>query len=75
VDLSAFYGLVSYAIGITLIMGLTGIKIGRRFFRHRSERANRMTVSPPQLPVIEAQLPAIEPVDLVPERRAPPPAY
>jgi hypothetical protein len=42
-DLSTFYGIVSYAVGVSLIMTISGIKSGRRFFllhrRHSGRRS------------------------------------
>jgi hypothetical protein len=45
-DFSAFYGIVSYAVGVSLILSLAGIKVGRRFFRRRSGRASTQKVNP-----------------------------
>jgi hypothetical protein len=42
-DLSTFYGIVSYAVGVSLILTISGIKSGRRFFllhrRHSGRRS------------------------------------
>jgi hypothetical protein len=34
-ELTVFYGIVSYAVGVSLILSITGIKSGRWFFLHR----------------------------------------
>ena len=31
-DIASFYGIVSYAVGVSLILSVAGIKSGRRFF-------------------------------------------
>ena len=38
VELTTFYGIVSYAVGVSLILCIVGIKSGRRFFLHRCRR-------------------------------------
>jgi hypothetical protein len=40
-DLSTFYGIVSYAVGVSLILTISGIKLGRRFFLHRRHSGRR----------------------------------
>jgi hypothetical protein len=45
-DLSTYYGIVSYAVGVSLIISLAGIKVGRSFFRRRSGRTPTQKVSP-----------------------------
>jgi hypothetical protein len=68
---SGFYGLVSYAIGITVIMSLAGIKVGRRFYRHRSRHSSANRPSTEEEPAPSQQI-ALDMVDLMPETRAPP---
>jgi hypothetical protein len=69
VTVPAFYGLLSYALGLTVVLSLAGIRVGRRIFRRRSGHASQETGPPPeqQLALEGGQL-----LDLVPERRAPP---
>ena len=42
-DLQTYYGIVSYAVGVSLILSIAGIKSGRRFFllhrRHSGRRS------------------------------------
>jgi hypothetical protein len=40
-ELMSFYGIVSYAVGVSLILTITGIKSGRRFFLHRRHSGRR----------------------------------
>jgi hypothetical protein len=70
---SGFYGLVSYAIGITAILSMAGIKVGRRFYRHRSKHssAGRPSTEEETAPSQQIALDMVS-VDLMPERRAPP---
>ena len=39
-DIASFYGIVSYAVGVSLILSIAGIKTGRRFF-HLFNRRRR----------------------------------
>ena len=39
-DIASFYGIVSYAVGVSLILSVAGIKSGRRFF-HLFNRRRR----------------------------------
>jgi hypothetical protein len=41
IDLQTFYGIVSYAVGVSLILTISGIKSGRRFFLHRRHSGHR----------------------------------
>jgi hypothetical protein len=71
---SAFYGMVAYAVTVTAVLGLFGIRVGNRFVtrrRHRSGLRTHVRENSLPLPVLEGgQQGTI--VDLVPERRAPP---
>jgi hypothetical protein len=79
-DGPSFYGLISYTVGVTAILSLFGIRVGRRFFRNRSVRSSSQettespletTESPPTPQhVLESRLAAI---DLAPQRRGQPP--
>ena len=40
-DLQTYYGIVSYAVGVSLILSIAGIKSGRRFFLHRRHSGHR----------------------------------
>jgi hypothetical protein len=40
-DLQTYYGIVSYAVGVSLILSIAGIKSGRRFFLHRHHSGRR----------------------------------
>jgi hypothetical protein len=40
-DLQTYYGIVSYAVGVSLILTISGIKSGRRFFLHRRHSGRR----------------------------------
>ncbi len=45
-DITSYYGIVSYAVGVSLILTVAGIKTGRRFFHlfnHRRRHAARHT--------------------------------
>ena len=43
-DIASFYGIVSYAVGVSLILSIAGIKTGRRFFHlFNRRRAARHT--------------------------------
>ncbi len=35
IEFTTFYGIVSYAVGVSLILTISGIQSGRRFFLHR----------------------------------------
>ena len=39
-DITSYYGIVSYAVGVSLILSVAGIKSGRRFF-HLFNRRRR----------------------------------
>ena len=39
-DITSYYGIVSYAVGVSLILSIAGIKSGRRFF-HLFNRRRR----------------------------------
>ena len=39
-DIASYYGIVSYAVGVSLILSIAGIKTGRRFF-HLFNRRRR----------------------------------
>ena len=39
-DITSYYGIVSYAVGVSLILSVAGIKTGRRFF-HLFNRRRR----------------------------------
>jgi hypothetical protein len=69
VTVPAFYGLLSYALGLTVVLSLAGIRVGRRIYRRHSGHASQETGPLPeqQLALEGGQL-----LDLVPERRAPP---
>ena len=46
-DIASFYGIVSYAVGVSLILSVAGIKSGRRFFhlfnnRHAARHADQI---------------------------------
>ena len=46
-DIASFYGIVSYAVGVSLILSIAGIKTGRRFFhlfnnRHAARHADQI---------------------------------
>ena len=48
-DIASFYGIVSYAVGVSLILSVAGIKSGRRFFhlfnnRHAARHADQQIV-------------------------------
>ena len=50
-DIASFYGIVSYAVGVSLILSIAGIKSGRRFFhlfnrrrRHAARHADQQIV-------------------------------
>jgi hypothetical protein len=68
---SAFYGMMAYAVTVTAVLGMFGIRVGKRFFYRR--RAGRI---PPRENTAPMPLPALEggqqEIDLVPEQRAPP---
>ena len=43
-DIASYYGIVSYAVGVSLILSVAGIKSGRRFFHlFNSRHAARHT--------------------------------
>jgi hypothetical protein len=71
--LATFYGLVSYTVGITLLMSMAGIRVGRRFFRHRAGRTSAQKERETPQPMDQLALEAHQAVNLVPERRAPRP--
>ena len=46
-DIASYYGIVSYAVGVSLILSIAGIKTGRRFFhlfnnRHAARHADQI---------------------------------
>jgi hypothetical protein len=48
-DIASYYGIVSYAVGVSLILSIAGIKTGRRFFhlfnrrrRHAARHTNQI---------------------------------
>ena len=46
-DIASYYGIVSYAVGVSLILSVAGIKSGRRFFhlfnnRHAARHADQI---------------------------------
>ena len=50
-DIASYYGIVSYAVGVSLILSIAGIKTGRRFFhlfnrrrRHAARHADQQIV-------------------------------
>ena len=50
-DITSYYGIVSYAVGVSLILSIAGIKTGRRFFhlfnrrrRHAARHADQQIV-------------------------------
>jgi hypothetical protein len=63
----AFYGLLAYALSLTVFLTLAGIPVGRRIFRRRSGHASQETGPPPEQ---QLALDGGQPLDLVPERRA-----
>ncbi len=75
-DILAFYGIVSYAVGVSLILSMLGIRVGRRFFRRRrSGRTSAQEESAPPDQQQQKQLAALwggQAVDLATERRVPP---
>ena len=73
---SAFYGMLAYAVSVTAVLGLFGIRVGRRFVTRHRRRSGRTTTPPCDAVAPPMSLQVFEGgqgmVDLVPERRAPP---
>jgi hypothetical protein len=72
-DGPTFYGIISYAVGVTAILGMFGIKVGRRFFRKRADHPSSQETAERQPAAMLALESAQAVVDLATERRAPPP--
>ena len=68
---SVFYGMVAYAVTVTAVLSAFGIRVGKRLFYRRGPGPipAREDTSPTAFPALEG---GQQPVDLVPERRAPP---
>jgi hypothetical protein len=72
-DGPTFYGIISYAVGVTAILGMFGINVGRRFFRKRADHPSSQETAERQPAAMLALESAQAVVDLATERRAPPP--
>ena len=74
-NLETFYGIVSYAVGVSLILSLVGVKVGRSFFRRRRS-ASPSSQQQKENEELPSELPALEEdrVTVATERQTPPPS-